>query len=598
VAADAKPAMLGRMITRFTLIAAALALLLSFGATLQLRAFEQPEAPSGYASKPLAKAKTEMVVAANPLASEAGLAMLRKGGSAIDAAIAVQMVLNLVEPQSSGIGGGAFILTWDHATKTLRNIDGRETAPAGATPELFLDADGKPLPREAAMESGKSVGVPGVLAALKLAHDKYGKLPWADLFQPAIALARGGFDVSPRLAGLLAESDPASFAPTARAYFFDADGRPLPTGYKLKNPALAATFEDIAEHGTRAFYDGDIAKEIAAAVDSDPRGAGTMTPQDIAAYRAKLREPVCVTYRGFDVCGAAPPSSGALTVGQILALVAPFDLGKEPLNADAVHLIVEAERLAFADRDRYIADPDFVPTPAGLLDRTYLEQRRALIDPKQSRSGVTAGTPPNTRQGAYGRDRTIEGIGTSHISIVDKDGNAVSMTTTIEQAFGSRIMVRGFLLNNQLTDFSFVPVDDDGHPVANRVEAGKRPRSSLDPTMIFATGSGTHPRELRYLLGSPGGPGIILFVAKSIVAMIDWGLDPQAATGLVNFGSTGDAVLIEPGARWGQLAEEMKSLGHEVKRFDLTSGLAIIAVTPDGLEGGADPRREGVALGD
>ena len=332
MAADAKPAMLWRMITRFQLIAASLALLFGLGGAPALRAFEQPEAPSGITSKPLATAKTEMVVAANPLAAEAGLAMLRKGGSAIDAAIAVQMVLNLVEPQSSGIGGGAFILTWDQAAKTLRNIDGRETAPAGATPELFLDAGGKPLPRKAAMECGKSVGVPGVLAALKLAHDKYGKLPWADLFQPAIVLARDGFAVSPRLAGLLAESDPASFAPSARAYFFDAAGRPLPTGYKLRNPALAATFVDIAAHGTRTFYDGDIAKDIAAAVDSDPRGAGTMTPQDIANYRAKLREPVCVTYRSFDVCGAAPPSSGALTVGQTLALIAPFDLGKEPLT--------------------------------------------------------------------------------------------------------------------------------------------------------------------------------------------------------------------------------------------------------------------------
>jgi gamma-glutamyltranspeptidase/glutathione hydrolase len=597
MAVNAKPAMLWCMITRFQLIAASLALLLSFSATA-LRAFEQPEAPSGITAKPLAKANTEMVVAANPLATEAGLAMLRKGGSAVDAAVAVQMVLNLVEPQSSGIGGGAFILTWDKANQTLLNIDGRETAPAGATPELFLDADGKPLPRKAAMESGKSVGVPGVLAALKLAHDKYGKLPWADLFQPAIALAREGFAVSQRLANMLAESDPASFAPSARAYFFDAADRSWPTGYKLKNPVLAATFGELAKHGPGAFYDGNIAKEIAAAIDSDPRGAGTMTPQDLANYRAKFREPVCVTYRGFDACGAAPPSSGALTVDQILALIEPFDLGKEPLNLEAVHLIVEAERLAFADRNRYVADPDFVPTPAGLLDRTYLQERRALIDPKRARSEVTAGTPPNTRQGAYGRDHTVESIGTSHISIVDKDGNAVSMTTTIEQAFGSRIMVRGFLLNNELTDFSFVPVDDDGRPVANRVEPGKRPRSSLDPAMIFAGGSGTHPRKLRFVLGSPGGPGIILFVTKAIVAMIDWGLDPQAATGLVNFGSTGDAFLIEPGVRWDQLADEMKSFGHDVKRLDLTSGLAIIAVTPDSLEGGADPRREGVALGD
>jgi gamma-glutamyltranspeptidase / glutathione hydrolase len=581
-----------------TLMVAPLAFVLAFGASLPLRALEQPEASSGYANKPLAKAKTEMVVAANPLAAEAGLAILRQGGSAIDATIAVQMVLNVVEPQSSGIGGGAFILTWDRATQTLLNIDGRETAPAAATPELFLDADGKPLPRKTAMESGKSVGVPGVLAALKLAHDKYGKLPWADLFQPAITLARDGFAVSPRLAGLLQESDPASFAPGARAYFFDAAGRPWPTGYRLTNRTLAATFAEIAAQGPNAFYERDIAKDIAAAVDSDPRGAGSMAPQDLADYRAKLREPVCVTYRAFEVCGAAPPSSGAITVGQILALIEPFDLGAEPLAPEALHVIAEAERLAFADRNRYLADPDFVQAPAGLLDRSYLQQRRALIDPKRARSDVSAGTPPHARQGAYGRDGTVESVGTSHVSIVDGDGNAVSMTTTIEQAFGSRIMVRGFLLNNQLTDFSFDPVDDEGRPVANRVEPGKRPRSSMDPTMIFGADAASHTRALRYLLGSPGGPGIILYVTKAIIAMIDWQLDPQAATGLVNFGSTGDDFLIEPGAAWDGVAEAMSGLGHEVKRLDLTSGLAIIAVTADGLEGGADPRREGVGLGD
>ena len=334
-------------------------------------------------------------------------------------------------------------------------------------------------------------------------------------------------------------------------------------------------------------------------MQSDPRGAGKLTTEDLANYRAKLREPVCVLYRSFDVCGAAPPSSGAITVGQVLALIEPFDLGKNPMEVEPVHRIVEAERLAFADRDRYLADPDFVTAPvSGLLDRTYLDQRRALIDPNRAAGQATAGTPPNTRQGAYGHDATLESVGTSHISIVDDDGNAVSMTTSIEQAFGNRSMVRGFLLNNQLTDFSFVSVDDEGRPVANRVEPGKRPRSSMDPTMIFAMGPAAGERKLRFLLGSPGGPGIILFNLKAIIAMLDWHLDPQAATALANFGSTGGAFLLEPGAAWDALAEGMGRLGHEVQRFDFTSGLAIVAVTPDGLEGGADPRREGVALGD
>lgn len=583
------------MPTRLTFLAASLALVLGLGSTTALFAYEAPEGPSGFTPKPLVKAKKQMVVAANPLATEVGLGILRQGGSAVDAAIAVQMVLNVVEPQSSGIGGGAFILTWDAATKTLLNIDGRETAPEAATPELFLDEEGRPLPRKVAMESGRSVGVPGVLAALKLAHHRYGKLPWADLFAPAIALARDGFAISPRLAQLLAGSDPANFAPAARAYFFDAQGRPLPMGYRLTNQALAQTFENIAKHGTAAFYDGDIARAIAAVVDSDPRGPGTLTAADLANYRARLREPVCVPYRAYEVCGAALPSSGAVTVGQVLALVEPFDLGADPLSAEPVHLIVEAERLAFADRGRYLADPDFVPAPTGLLDPSYIDQRRALIDRTRARGDVSAGTPPNTRQGFYGRDATVENIGTSHISIVDGSGNAVAMTTSIEQSFGSRLMVRGFLLNNELTDFSFAPVDEDGHPVANRVEGGKRPRSSMDPTMIFSDSDG---RSLRYVLGSPGGPGIILFVVKAIVAMLDWNLGPQEATALVNFGSTGGGFLIEPGDAWNGLAEVMQSFGHEVKRFAFTSGLHIIAVTPDGLEGGADPRREGVALGD
>jgi gamma-glutamyltranspeptidase/glutathione hydrolase len=568
--------------------------LLAFSASTNLRAFEQPEGPSGIASRPLVTAKQHMVVAANSLAAEAGLAMLRKGGSAIDAAIATQMVLNLVEPQSSGIGGGAFLLYWDKTNKKLTSIDGRETAPQAATPELFLDKDGKPLPREQAMESGLSIGAPGVLAALALVHGKYGKLPWADLFQPAITLARQGFPISPRLATVLAEEKPESFAPEARAFFFDTQGRPWPSGYRLVNTALAETFELIARQGPKAFYQGDLANEIANAVQHDPRGPGKLSAEDLANYRAKEREPLCIPYRTYEICGPGPPSSGALAVSQVLSLIAPFDLGKRPLEPGPTHQITEAERLAFADRARYLGDPDFVPVPVkGLLDPAYLNQRRALIAPDRSAPHVTAGEPPNARQGAFGHDRTQESVGTSQISIVDDDGNALSMTTTIEQSFGSRLMVRGFLLNNQLTDFSFVPTDEDGRPAANRVEPRKRPRSSLDPTIVFA-----NDRQVRFVLGSPGGSAIILYVLKGLIGLIDWHLDPQAAADLINFGSTGDEFILEPDASFDGLAADMSKLRHQVKRPSLTSGLHIIAVTDKGLEGGADKRREGRAVGD
>jgi gamma-glutamyltranspeptidase/glutathione hydrolase len=587
------PAMMARR-SRLLLASLSLAWPLAFGAPAALNAFEQPEAATGFTPKPLVKAKQHMVVAANPLAAAAGLEMLRAGGGAVDAAIATQMMLNLVEPQSSGIGGGAFILTWDTKTKTLQSIDGRETAPAAVTPNLFLDADGKPLPRDAAMASGRAVGTPGVLAALALVHEKYGKLPWPQLFQPAITLAREGFAVSPRLAKLLAEKGPESFAPTARAYFYDADGRPWPVGYKLANPALADTFELVARGGPKAFYEGSVARDITVAVESDPRGPGKLAESDLAAYRAIVREPVCVPYRAYEVCGTGPPSSGGVTVGQVLTLLAPYDLGPAPLTAAASHLIAEAERLAFADRGRYLADSDFINVPVpGLLDAHYLAERRALIDPARALDRVTPGVPPNTRQGAFGHDATTESAGTSHISIVDDDGNAVAMTTSIEQSFGARLMVRGFLLNNELTDFSFLPKDAEGRPNANAVEAGKRPRSSMDPTMVFTSG-----RRLAYLLGSPGGTAIILFNVKAILALIDWHLDPQAASALVNFGSAGEAFLLEPDAGWDGLAQSMGALGHEVKRLPLASGMNIIAVMSEGLEGGADPRREGVALGD
>jgi gamma-glutamyltranspeptidase / glutathione hydrolase len=594
VVSQAKVAMLPAMTRNTLLIAGVLAYVLTFGAAPS-RAFEQPEPASGFTPKPLVTAKRHMVVAAHPLAAEAGLAMLRKGGSAADAAIATQMVLNLVEPQSSGVGGGAFILYWDQAAKQLAGLDGRETAPAAATPKLFLGPDGKPLPRDAVMASGLSVGTPGALAALKLAHDKYGKLPWADLFQPAIKLARDGFPVSPRLAKVLAETGPESFAPEARAYFFDAQGRPWPTGYKLTNPALADTLETIARDGPRAFYEGDIARDIVNAVQKDSRQSGKLAVEDLANYRAKERDPVCSFYRAYRVCGAGLPSSGGVTVSQVLDLIGPYDLGSSPLDATAVHIIAEAERLAFADRALYLADSDFVSVPlTGLLDPGYLATRRALMNPSRAQDHISAGSPPNQRQGAFGHDATIESVGTSQISIVDDAGNAFSMTTSIEQSFGSRTMVRGFLLNNQLTDFSFLPTDDQGRVVANRVEGGKRPRSAMDPTIIFGGADGA----LRYVLGSPGGPAIILFNVKTIVGLIDWRLDPAKASAIANFGGTEGPVLLESGPPLDQLAAALSAMGHDVHRMELTSGEHIIAVTPDGLEGGADPRREGVALGD
>jgi gamma-glutamyltranspeptidase/glutathione hydrolase len=571
-------------------LAIALALLLSLAPA---HAFEMPEGESGLAPKPLVTAKKHMVVAAHPLAAEAGLAMLRKGGSAIDAGIATQMVLTLVEPQSSGIGGGAFMLYWDAAAETLRSYDGRETAPAGATPELFLDADGKPLPRDKAMHSGLSIGVPGVLAALELVHNEYGKLPWAELFQPAIKLARDGFAVSPRLAKMLSQTDPRSFAPSARAYFFDAEGHPRPAGYKLKNPELADTFELIAREGPDAFYEGAIATDIAKAVQNDPRTPGTLSTSDLKNYNAEPRPPVCIPYRGRSVCGAGPPSSGAVAVGQVLGILEPFDLGASPFAPQAAHLIAEAERLAFADRARYLADPGYVAVPVrGLLDEDYLATRRALIDPDHAQEKVTAGTPPVRPPSAFGNDHTKEKGGTSQVSVVDDAGDAFSMTTSIEYSFGTRTMVRGFLLNNQLTDFSFLPVDAKGRAIANRVEPGKRPRSSMDPTMVFSDD------RLDYVLGSPGGPGIILFNLKTIFALIDWQMDAAQATALLNFGSTKDTILMEPGPAWDPLAASLKAKGHAVRRLPLTSGQHVIAVKPDGLEGGADPRREGVALGD
>jgi gamma-glutamyltranspeptidase / glutathione hydrolase len=537
-------------------------------------------------------ARQFMVATANPHASRAGIETLRAGGSALDAAIAAQLVLNLVEPQSSGIGGGAFILHWDEAARRVAAYDGREAAPAAARPDRFLQPDGKPMPIGEAIDSGRSVGVPGLLRMLRLAHEKHGRLPWARLFEPAIRLAENGFRVSPRLHALIA-SDPILRTNTAaRAYFFLPNGKPLPAGYRLKNPPFAALLRRIALEGPDAFYLGDVARDIVAAVAAHRR-PGDLAATDLAAYRALEREAVCGGYRGYRICGMPPPSSGGIGVLAILGVLERFPLATlRPGSSGAVHLFAEAGRLAYADRDRYVGDPDFVPVPvAGLVDPGYLRERAKLVNPAHSMVRALPGMPAGA-PAATGADATVEAAGTSHISVVDAQGNALAMTTTIESPFGSRILVRGFLLNNELTDFSLVP-DEGGKPAANRVEPGKRPRSSMSPTLVFAPDGGFY-----MTLGSPGGSAIINYVAKTLVGVLDWKLDIQQAIAAPNMGSRNHETELEKGTALEGIAAALRSLGHPVESVRLNSGLHGIVRTPQGLAGGADPRREGVALGD
>ncbi len=555
----------------------------------------QPEASTGSDTHELATAKRHMVSAANAIAAEAGREMLRAGGSAIDAAIATQLVLNIVEPQSSGLGGGAFILYWDKGKSELKVYDGRETAPASARPDRFL-VDGKPMAFDRAVLSGLSIGVPGLARLLEDVHKQHGKLPWAKLFEPAIRIAENGFEISQRLHLLLRLDGPATFVPAARRYFFTDGGSALPIGHRLKNPEFAATLRSIAAGGANAFYEGPIAQAIVDAVAAAPIAPGGMTLDDLKGYTVKERAPLCVAYRGHEICGVGPPSSGGPTVGQTLKLIEPFDLGKGPdqaLGAHALHLIAEAEKLAYADRNKYIGDPDFVIVPDGLLDDGYIAQRRALIDPLRAADKPKAGEPPGLKRQSFGVDATVERAGTSHISIIDDDGNAVSMTTTIEGGFGSHNWAAGFLLNNELTDFSFKPVDAAGQPVANAVAPGKRSRSSMAPTIVFDTA-----RNVEAVLGSPGGSRIILYVVKTLIALIDWGLDAQQAADLINFGSQGSGFEIEIDWSAVPLGLALRPLGHRIVPSLMNSGIHIVTRRDGHLEGAADARREGAALGD
>ncbi len=553
---------------------------------------QAPEASTGRHEHAAAFAKHDMVAAANPVAAAAGRDILRQGGSAIDAAIATQLVLNLVEPQSSGIGGGAFLVYWSAKERRVVTFDGRETAPAAARPDRFLGLDGKPLAFFDAVVGGRSVGVPGVLRMLALAHRRYGKLAWERLFAPAIKLAEDGFAVPPRLHALLAGDPYLRQEERARRYFYEADGTPKS---RLVNPEFAAVLRRIAAEGADAFYEGEIAASVVAAVDGASHNPGDLTRDDLARYEAKERPAVCGNYRSFRLCGIGPPSSGTVTLLEILGMLEHFDLGRmKPQSPLAVHLFAEASRLAFADRDRYVADSDFVPVPVrGLIDRGYLAARARLIDPGKAHQGRAApGDPAGAHARAWGDDAAPELPGTSHLSIIDRAGNGLAMTTTIENAFGSRLMAGGFLINNELTDFSFLPTED-GRPVANRVEPGKRPRSSMTPLLVFDKAG-----RLALTLGSAGGPAIIGDVAKSVIAVLDWHDDLQAAFDLPNIANRNGTTEIEAASNAEALAEALTRRGHRVAVGEHTSGFAGIRVLADGLEGATDPRREGAALGD
>ena len=578
----------------------------------------QPELPSLVSEKKGLAAKTYAIATANPLASQAGLEILQAGGSAVDATIAVQMVLALVEPQSSGLGGGAFLLHFDG--KKTQAFDGRETAPAGVTPTLFLESDGKAMPFKQAVVGGRSVGTPGVLRMLALAHAKNGKLPWARLFAPAIALAKNGFAVSPRMATLLKAETALKNDPFAARYFYDTNGQAWPAGHPLRNPELAVVLQAIANKGSDVLMAGEVAQAMVRAVQSHPTNPGVLSMQDLAHYQPIVREPLCVRYRvekspptvggNYRICGMPPPSSGMVAIGQILGMLQRANPNLETFvdgapSSDWLHLYTEAAKLAFADRAQFIADPAFVAAPGtdwnSLLEPTYLAQRAANIKAQgPAIKNVQPGNPGAVKV-SYAPMPDQTEYGTSHLSIVDRFGNAVAMTTTIEDAWGSRVMVNrglglegGFLLNNQMTDFSFTPTNADGLPIANRVEPGKRPRSSMSPTLVFDADTG----QLLMSLGSPGGALIIHFTAKTLYGVLNGDLNAQSAIDVPNFGTLGGPLFLEQNRFPSATVEKLQALGHDVIQIPMPSGLQAIARTPKGWFGGADPRREGVVLGD
>jgi gamma-glutamyltranspeptidase/glutathione hydrolase len=548
----------------------------------------QPEAASGFAPVPAVASAGFMVVTANAHATDAAAEILQLGGNALDAAIAAQWVLNLVEPQSSGIGGGGFMLHWDATRGRMSAWDGRETAPRSASADFSRRPDGTPATFSEILATGQAVGVPGLVAMLEAAHRRDGTLEWERLLRPAIRLAENGFAISPRLQQLLQDDSLLRLDPAARALYYRENGDARPVGEILRNPELAGTFRAIAATGAKALHDGGGADRIAAAVRQ--RG-GALTALDLQDYRPVQRHAVCAPYRQWRICGMPPPSSGGIGVLQLLGLL---DRGKplaDPDTADAVHLFAEAGRLAYADRARYLADPDFIEVPQrALLDPPYLDRRARLIDPLRSMGIADPGELPERHSQAD--DDAPELPATTHLSIVDRAGNAVALTSSIESAFGSRIQVEGFLLNNQLTDFSLV-AERDGKPVANRLQPGKRPLSSMAPTLVFDAGG-----QLHAVLGSPGGSRIINYVARTLVALLDGKLEPAAALALPHAGNRNGATEIERGRVYQELARELERRGHTVQQVDMTSGLHLIMRVDGQWVGAVDPRREGAARGE
>ena len=534
-----------------------------------------------------------MVSAANPYAVEAGAKILAQGGSAADAMVAVQSVLGLVEPQSSGIGGGGFLIWFDAASGRITTLDGRETASRHATPQLFQDDSGQPLKFFDAVVGGRSVGVPGTPALMLDAHKRWGKLDWSTLFQPGINLAEAGFKVSPRLSMLVARDAKRLTRFGRTSTYFYPDGKPIKAGNILKNLGYAKTLREIAADKGRSFYKGETAKDIVDTVQSAASNPGRLDLNDLAGYRVKERSAVCIAYRGLDVCGMGPPSSGGLTVGQILGMLENYDLAKMgPNSSDAWRLIGDASRLAFADRGRYIADTDFISVPVkGLLNKRYLKNRSTLLNRKKALETVSPGNPPFHTAHSFADDESIELPSTSHISIVDQYGNALSMSTTIENAFGSRLMTKGgFLLNNEMTDFSFRAIKD-GAPIANRVEPGKRPRSSMAPTIVLKN-------DKPYLvIGSPGGSRIIGFVTNAIIAYVDWDMTVQEVVSMPHLINRFGTYDLEKNTKAEMMKGPLSIAGFNVKSRGLNSGLQAIAIYKNRLEGGADPRREGLAYG-
>ena len=548
--------------------------------------------PARIAQPAASTATLGAVSAADPRAAEAGRQILREGGSAADAALAMVVALTVVEPQSSGIGGGGFLVYHDEARDLISTYDGREKAPMAATPALFLGTDGKPMPHGDARTGGKSVGVPGNIRMMEMAHRRHGRLRWAQLFQPAIRLARDGFALTPRMHQMLqGERSLAGFSPWGRAQFYQANGQPKPVGTIVRNPELARLLESVAQRGADHFYTGAPADDLVRTVRTAARNPSTMTKADLASYDAKQRPVQCGSYRGHRICGMGPPSSGATTVFAILKQLERFDIGAMgPRSPEAWHLIAESMRLAYADREAYLADPDFFPVPvAGLMNPAYLSSRSLLISPARAMASVTAGTPPGAPRVTAARDGEVPS--TSHMVAVDSAGNVASLTSTIEAVWGSGLTVNGFFLNNELTDFSSAP-ERNGAPVPNRVEPGKRPRSSMSPTIVYGPDG-----EVRLAVGAAGGPTIIAQVAKAIIGVIDWRMSAQEAIATPLLMGTPERVTVERGTWLEAMIPAINAFGHKAVAVDPGYKANAIERIATGWRGGADPRSEGVALG-